>query len=47
MCSSDLVFGILLAWAGAGEAPSSSVLYGGALVIMALVMNELMAWKKI
>ena len=43
----EVVFGILLAWAGAGEAPGSSVLYGGALVITALVMNEWMAWKKI
>ena len=41
----EVVFGILLAWAGAGEAPGSSVLYGGALVITALVMNEFLAWK--
>ena len=42
----EIVFGILLAWAGAGEVPGNSVLYGGALVISALVINELMAWKQ-
>ena len=42
----EIIFGILLVWLGAGEAPGSSVLYGGALVIGALVINELMAWKE-
>jgi drug/metabolite transporter (DMT)-like permease len=42
----EIVFGILLAWLGAGEVPGSSVLYGGALVIGALVINELMAWRE-
>ena len=42
----EIIFGILLAWLGAGEVPGSSVLYGGALVIGALVMNELMAWRE-
>ena len=42
----EIVFGILLAWAGAGEAPGSSVLYGGAVVIAALVVNELMVWNE-
>ena len=42
----EIIFGILLAWAGAGEVPGSSVLYGGALVIGALVINELMAWRQ-
>jgi drug/metabolite transporter (DMT)-like permease len=42
----EIVFGILLAWVGAGEVPGSSVLYGGALVVGALVINELMAWRE-
>ena len=41
----EIIFGILLVWAGAGEAPGASVLYGGALVIGALVMNEMLGWK--
>jgi drug/metabolite transporter (DMT)-like permease len=36
----EVVFGIALAWAGAGETPQSSVLLGGSLVIGALVVNE-------
>ena len=42
----EIIFGILLAWAGAGEVPGNSVLYGGALVIGALVINELLGWKQ-
>lgn len=42
----EVIFGILLAWAGAGEAPTQTVLTGGALVIGALVMNELIGWKQ-
>ena len=42
----EIIFGILLAWAGAGEVPGSSVMYGGALVISALVINELMARRQ-
>ncbi len=41
----EIIFGIMLVWAGAGEAPAASVLYGGALVIGALVMNEMLGWK--
>ncbi len=41
----EIIFGILLVWVGAGEAPGNSVLYGGALVISALVMNEIMGWR--
>ena len=41
----EIIFGILLVWVGAGEAPGNSVLYGGALVIGALVINELLGWK--
>ena len=42
----EIIFGILLAWVGAGEVPGDSVLYGGALVIGALVINELMGWRQ-
>jgi drug/metabolite transporter (DMT)-like permease len=37
----EVVFGVLWAWLGAGEAPSASVLGGGLLVLGALVANEL------
>jgi drug/metabolite transporter (DMT)-like permease len=36
----EIIFGIALAWAFAGEVPSGAVLVGGALVIGALVLNE-------
>lgn len=42
----EVIFGILLAWAGAGEVPGPNVLVGGLLVIFALVGNELMGWIK-
>ena len=42
----EIIFGILLVLAGAGEAPGNSVLYGGALVIGALAMNEILGWKE-
>ena len=42
----EIIFGILLVWAGANEVPESSVLYGGALVIGALAMNEILGWKE-
>ncbi|HVE51751.1 MAG TPA: DMT family transporter [Ramlibacter sp.] len=42
----EVIFGILLAWFGAGEAPGPTVLTGGALVIGALVANELVGWKQ-
>ena len=42
----EVIFGILLAWFGAGEEPGSSVLTGGALVIGALVVNELIGWRQ-
>lgn len=38
----EVVFGVLWAWLGAGEAPSLAVLGGGALVLGALVTNELL-----
>ncbi len=42
----EVIFGILLAWVFAGEVPSQAVLVGGALVIGALVANELLGLKK-
>lgn len=42
----EVIFGILLAWLGAGEAPGSTVLTGGALVIGALVGNEVLGWHQ-
>ncbi|TAG35354.1 MAG: DMT family transporter [Polaromonas sp.] len=42
----EVIFGILLAWAGAGEAPGANVLAGGALVIAALGLNELIGWRQ-
>lgn len=41
----EVIFGILLAWLGAGEAPGVEVLTGGSLVIGALVLNELLGWR--
>jgi drug/metabolite transporter (DMT)-like permease len=41
----EVIFGILLAWLGANEAPTQAVLAGGALVIGALVVNELVGWR--
>lgn len=42
----EVVFGVLWAWLGAGEAPSVPVLGGGALVLAALVANELLALRQ-
>ncbi len=42
----EIIFGILLAWVGAGEVPTRAVLTGGALVIGALVVNELVGWRQ-
>ena len=42
----EVIFGILLAWLGAGEVPGANVLTGGALVIMALGINELIGWRQ-
>ncbi|WP_365730910.1 DMT family transporter [Ramlibacter sp.] len=41
----EVIFGILLAWVGAGEAPGAPVLVGGALVIGALATNEWIGWR--
>ena len=42
----EIIFGIVLAWMGADEIPSQAVLLGGALVIGALVANELVGWRQ-
>jgi len=42
----EIVFGIGLAWLGANEQPDSNVLIGGALVIGALVANEVIGWRQ-
>ncbi len=42
----EVIFGILLAWWGANEAPGAPVLLGGGLVIGALVANEWLGWKQ-
>lgn len=41
----EIVFGIVLAWLGANEAPQASVLVGGTLVLGALVLNEWLGWR--
>lgn len=42
----EVIFGVLWAWLGANEAPSASVLAGGALVLAALAGNELLALRE-
>jgi drug/metabolite transporter (DMT)-like permease len=42
----EVIFGIFLVWLGAGEAPEARVLIGGTVVISALVINELLAWRE-
>ena len=42
----EVIFGITLAWLGAGEEPGPTVLKGGALVIGALLTNELLGWRQ-
>jgi drug/metabolite transporter (DMT)-like permease len=42
----EVIFGILLAWLGAGEAPTRAVLGGGVLVIGALAFNEVLGWRQ-
>lgn len=42
----EVIFGILLAWLGAGEVPTHSVLLGGAVVIGALLINEYLGWSE-
>ena len=42
----EVVFGIFLAWWGAGEEPSSSVFSGGLLVLGALLAHQGLAWRE-
>jgi len=42
----EVIFGITLAWLGAGEQPGARVMLGGALVIGALVANEWIGWRQ-
>lgn len=42
----EVLFGIGLAWWGAGEAPSIEVIQGGMLVLGALVINEWLGWRE-
>lgn len=42
----EVVLGPLWAWIGAGEAPGPATLQGGALVIAALVLNELVGTRE-
>jgi drug/metabolite transporter (DMT)-like permease len=42
----EVIFGILLAWVGANEVPTQAVLAGGALVIGALLVNEIIGWRQ-
>jgi drug/metabolite transporter (DMT)-like permease len=42
----EVIFGIILAWWGAGEVPTPTVITGGALVIGALMLNELVGWRQ-
>ena len=42
----EVVFGVLLVWVGAGEAPAATALAGGALVIGALLANEWLALRE-
>jgi len=42
----EVIFGVLLAWLGAGEAPGPNALTGGALVIGALLFNEWLALRE-
>jgi drug/metabolite transporter (DMT)-like permease len=41
----EVLFGIALAWVGAGEEPAGSTLLGGAVVISALALNEWLGWR--
>lgn len=42
----EVIFGVAWAWLGAGEAPTASILLGGALVLGALIANELAARRQ-
>lgn len=42
----EVLFGTFLAWVGAGESPGANVLWGGALVMGALLANEYLGWRE-
>jgi drug/metabolite transporter (DMT)-like permease len=42
----EVIFGVAWAWLWANEVPSSSALFGGALVLLALVFNEGLAMRQ-
>lgn len=42
----EVIFGVTWAWLGAGERPPANTLTGGAMVLGALVVNELLALKQ-
>jgi drug/metabolite transporter (DMT)-like permease len=42
----EVLFGVAWVWLGAGEAPTAAVLGGGALVLIALAGNEVLALKQ-
>jgi drug/metabolite transporter (DMT)-like permease len=42
----EVIFGVLLAWAGAGEVPGRDALVGGSLVLAALIGNEWWALRQ-
>ncbi len=42
----EVIFGIALAWYVAHEEPSLQVLLGGTIVLCALLINELFAWRQ-
>jgi drug/metabolite transporter (DMT)-like permease len=42
----EVLFGVLWAWIGAGEQPGPAALLGGALVIGALLCNELLSLRR-
>ena len=42
----EVIFGVLLAWVGAGEEPGSAALRGGTLVLGALLVNEGLALRE-
>jgi drug/metabolite transporter (DMT)-like permease len=41
----EVIFGIVWAWLWASETPGREVLFGGSVVMAALLINELLAWR--
>ena len=46
ICLLEVIFGVLLVWLGAGEAPGPTALSGGALVIGALLFDQWLALRE-